>query len=238
MHGFIKLKISTKESTGSCSISMAWILITSTKESTKKKKVKEKLASEGEDEAEKKSKMLGLVIRKLVTCLGSHDEGCLLRGLISSFLLFSFFFVVFFFHCFFFFFSIFLFLFFIFLRFIWFQIWKNPKYCWSMGRNFAEKREPSEPQKPITVLRTVQSDHGSHGSLLFSHRTVLEAKKTKTGFKTLVRCSKKMKMCWHWLKWEFAHKQKKMGWNFNLKLLFPFSKSASEHQIYPNALET
>ena len=57
-----------------------------------------------------------------------------------------------------------------------------------------------------------------------------------------------MKMCWHWLKWEFDHKQKKkekekkrkekqfeiVSW----KLLFPFSKSASEHQIYPNAQET
>ena len=26
-----------------------------------------------------------------------------------------------------------------------------------------------EPQKPVTVLRTVRSDHGSHGSLLFPH---------------------------------------------------------------------
>ena len=30
----------------------------------------------------------------------------------------------------------------------------------------------------ITVLRTVKSNHGSHGSLLFSYRTVLEAKRT------------------------------------------------------------
>ena len=29
----------------------------------------------------------------------------------------------------------------------------------------------------ITVLRTVRSDRGSHGSLLFSHRAVLEAKR-------------------------------------------------------------
>ena len=30
----------------------------------------------------------------------------------------------------------------------------------------------------ITVLRTVRSDRGSHGSMLFSHRAVLEAKRT------------------------------------------------------------
>ena len=30
----------------------------------------------------------------------------------------------------------------------------------------------------ITVLRTVRSDRGSHESLLFSHREVLEAKRT------------------------------------------------------------
>ena len=30
----------------------------------------------------------------------------------------------------------------------------------------------------ITVLRTMRSDRGSHGSLLFSHRVVLEAKRT------------------------------------------------------------
>ena len=35
-----------------------------------------------------------------------------------------------------------------------------------------------EPQKPVTVLRTVWSDHGSHGSLLFPHWAILEAKKT------------------------------------------------------------
>ena len=35
-----------------------------------------------------------------------------------------------------------------------------------------------EPQKPVTVLRTVRSDHGSHGSLLFPHWAILEAKKT------------------------------------------------------------
>ena len=46
----------------------------------------------------------------------------------------------------------------------WFMIWK--------------KEEPSESQKPAIVLRTIRFDHGSHGSLLFSHRTVLEAKKT------------------------------------------------------------
>ena len=44
----------------------------------KKKNAKEELTSGGEDETKKKSKMLGLVIWKLVTCLGSHDEGCLL----------------------------------------------------------------------------------------------------------------------------------------------------------------
>ena len=111
MLGFIKLKISTKES----------------QKKKKKKEAKEKLASGGEDETKKKSKMLALVIWKLVTCLGSYDEGCLLWGLISSFLNFSFFFVVFFFLCFFFFFFVFLFLFFslsfgsfIFLPFIWF----------------------------------------------------------------------------------------------------------------------
>ena len=31
---------------------------------------------------------------------------------------------------------------------------------------------------PITDLRTVRFDRGSHGSLLFSHRTVLDAKRT------------------------------------------------------------
>ena len=30
----------------------------------------------------------------------------------------------------------------------------------------------------IMVLRIVKSNHGSHGSLLFSHRAVLEAKRT------------------------------------------------------------
>ena len=30
----------------------------------------------------------------------------------------------------------------------------------------------------VTVLRTLRSDHGLHGSLLFSHRAVLEAKRT------------------------------------------------------------
>ena len=30
----------------------------------------------------------------------------------------------------------------------------------------------------ITILRTVRSDRGSYGSLFFSHRTVLEAKRT------------------------------------------------------------
>ena len=42
------------------------------------KEAKEKLAYGGEDETKKKSKMLGLVIWKLITCLGSYDEGCLL----------------------------------------------------------------------------------------------------------------------------------------------------------------
>ena len=130
MLGFIKLKISTKESTGSCSISMAWILITSTK-----KKKKKKLASGGEDETKKKSKMLGLVIWKLVTCLGSHDEGCLLWGLISSF--FAFFLLL---RCLLLPLLLLLLLCFFIFIFLPFGSRSKPKYCWSMGRNFAEKR--------------------------------------------------------------------------------------------------
>ena len=73
-----------------------------------------------------------------------------------------------------------------------------------IGQNSPEKlkkKKLSEPQKPVTVLRTVRSDHGLHGSLLFSHRTVLEAKNSaklrgsqffrldrtvRSGFKTLI----------------------------------------------------
>ena len=63
MLGFIKLKISTKE-----------------RQKKKKKNAKEELASGGEDETNKKSKMLGLVIWKLVTCLGSHDKAACCEG--------------------------------------------------------------------------------------------------------------------------------------------------------------
>ena len=120
--------------------------------------------------------MLGLVIWKLVTCLGSHDEGCLLWGLISSFLPFSFFFVVFFFFSVFYF-ILFLFLFifiFIFLPFICFQIWKNPKYCWKYWPKLCRKKGIVRTWK----IGTVRPNHGSHGSLLFSHRAVLVTKKT------------------------------------------------------------
>ena len=57
----------------------------------------------------------------------------------------------------------------------WFQIWTKvllkygPKLCW--------KKESFESQKPVTVLRIIRSNHDSHGSLPFSHRTVFEAKK-------------------------------------------------------------
>ena len=39
-------------------------------------------------------------------------------------------------------------------------------------------REPCEPWKPATVLRTVWSNHRSSGFMLFSHREVLRAKRT------------------------------------------------------------
>ena len=67
---------------------------------------------------------------------------------------------------------------FIFLPFIWFQIWKNPKYYWSISRNFAQKKNCSnlknrswflEPYGPTTV-RT--------GPYFFSQRMVFEIKKT------------------------------------------------------------
>ena len=41
-----------------------------------------------------------------------------------------------------------------------------------------KKKELSEPQKLAMVLRTIQSNHGSHRFLLFSHKAVLVAKKT------------------------------------------------------------
>ena len=50
-----------------------------------------------------------------------------------------------------------------------------------IGQNSPEKlkqRKLFEPQKLVMVLKTVWSNHGSHGSLLFSHRAVIEAKKT------------------------------------------------------------
>ena len=58
----------------------------------------------------------------------------------------------------------------------------------------------------ITALRTVRSDRGSHGSLLFSHRAVFEAKRiakmngskfpgwtvwSSPGFKTLMYVDKR-----------------------------------------------
>ena len=120
-------------------------------------------------------KMLGLVIWKLVTCLGSHDEGCFLWGLISSFLLFSFFFIVFFFLCFFFFF-VFLFLFFS------LSFGSRSKKTQSIAEVLAEtlpkkRNRPnlknwsrfSEPYSPTTV----HTD-----PFFFFHRVVLEVKKT------------------------------------------------------------
>ena len=43
--------------------------------------------------------------------------------------------------------------------------------CW-------KKKELWEPLEPFTVLRTVRSNCGLHESLLFSSRTVLDAKRT------------------------------------------------------------
>ena len=40
------------------------------------------------------------------------------------------------------------------------------------------KRDIWELQEPFTVLRTVRSESNSHGSLIFSHRAILEAKRT------------------------------------------------------------
>ena len=59
----------------------------------------------------------------------------------------------------------------------WLQIWKKSKvhFSWYLMK---KKKEPWEPLEPFTVLRTVRSDRGSHGSLLFSSRTVLDAKRT------------------------------------------------------------
>ena len=54
---------------------------------------------------------------------------------------------------------------------------KNPKVLLKYWPKLCRKKEPSKPQKPVTVLKTVRFDHSSHGSLLFSHRTVLETKK-------------------------------------------------------------
>ena len=50
-----------------------------------------------------------------------------------------------------------------------------------IGQNSPEKlkqRKLLEPQKLVMVLKIIWSNHGSHGSLLFSHRVVIEAKKT------------------------------------------------------------
>ena len=76
---------------------------------------------------------------------------------------------------------------FIFLPFTWFLYFspfhlvpdlKKPKVLLKYWPKLCPKKELSEPQKPVTVLRTVRSDHGSHGSLFFSHKTVFEIKKT------------------------------------------------------------
>ena len=39
-----------------------------------------------------------------------------------------------------------------------------------------KKKEPWEPRKPFTVLRTVRSNRGSHGSLFFSIKRFLKLK--------------------------------------------------------------
>ena len=55
---------------------------------------------------------------------------------------------------------------------------KKPKVLLNYWPKLCPKKELSESQKSVTVLRTVRSDHGSHGFLFFSHRTVFEIKKT------------------------------------------------------------
>ena len=65
---------------------------------------------------------------------------------------------------------------FIFLPFTWFLYFspfhlvpdlKKPKVLLKYWPKLCPKKELSESQKSVTVLRTVRSDHGSHGSLFF-----------------------------------------------------------------------
>ena len=67
---------------------------------------------------------------------------------------------------------------FIFLPFIWFQIWKNPKYYRSIGRNFAQKRNRPNLKNRSRFLEQYGPTTVRTGPYFFPIEWFLKLKKT------------------------------------------------------------